>query len=361
MYMASSGNPTRMLEAKRALRQAIMGLVIVAGAGVLVSLLSNAMTAPSTGTSASALSLTPIQPAVQNGSLVQVLLDAVSGFLQNLVQSATKPVLDAITGFLTNTPSLASNSVVFNFWLVTLGIADSLYVLVIALLGFRVMGASSFGYGDVSLKELMPKIGLSFVLANTSIFLIDWTVELSQAMVHAVLDATGGLGNAWILNAFDPGSLTGGTTLLVTLVFMVVFVMLAVVLLLFYIARLMLLAFGAVMSPLVCLLWLVPGMEGFAVSSFKAYLVTVFTLFAHVVIIQLASAFLTVPGQAGSNPLISVLIGIAMFTILLKGTASATQLMLASQTANVFKKVGGQFMNAASGTSAVAAAGRGTR
>jgi hypothetical protein len=203
----------------------------------------------------------------------------------------------------------------------------------------------------VSLKELFPKIALAFIAANTSIFLIDWIIDLCQAMVHGVLTATGGIGQAWILNAFDPASLLSGSTALITLIFMVVFIVLAIILLLFYISRLMLLALGAVMAPLICLLWLVPSMSGYAVSSFKSYLVTIFSVFVHVVIIQLASAFLTVPGQMGTNPLISIFIGVALFSILLKSTANAMQLVLASQAVGSFKKFGSTVLNVLSAKS----------
>ena len=200
-----------------------------------------------------------------------MLLDAISGFLQNIVQSATKPIIDGITWFFTNTPSLATNSVVFNFWLVILGITDSLFAIVIALLGFRIMSASTFGFEEMSLKEMLPRIALAFVMANTSIFLIDWVIQLCQVMINAVIHATGGLGQAWILNAFNPAAIVSGSTAVVTLIFMIIFVVLAVVLLLFYISRLMILSFGAVISPLVCLLWLVPRFTDFAENCINIY------------------------------------------------------------------------------------------
>lgn len=178
-------------------------------------------------------------------------------------------------------------------------------------------------------------------------------------MIHAVLNATGGLGQAWIMNAFDPAALLTGTTALITLIFMVVFIVLAVVLLLFYISRLVILAFGAVIAPIMCLLWVIPKMTGFAESAAKAYLAMVFTLFVHVVIIQLASAFLTVPGQVGANPFISILIGIALFSILLKTSSTMIYLVLSSQTSGSIRKMGIQIMNvlspASAGTGAKAA------
>ena len=345
IYITSTGKPQALDEAKQTIKKALIGLVLVLGAGVLASLLNGALTQPSSGGVGTALSLAPIQPVTQNGSLAQILLDAIAGFLQNIIQSATKPIIDGITWFLTNTPPLSTNSVVFNFWLVMVGLTDSLFVVVIALLGFHIMSASAFGFEELSLKELLPKIGLAFLIANTSIFLIDWLIALCQTLIQAVLGATGGLGQAWILNAFNPAALISGQTSLITLIFMVIFVVLAIALLLFYISRLMILAFGAVIAPLICLIWLLPRMTTFAENAISLYLVTIFSLFIHVVIIQLASAFLTVPNQIGSNPIISILIGIALLSILLKSTATATQLALSSQATGKFKKFGSQLLN----------------
>lgn len=351
LYITSTGNPAALDEAKRTIRNALIGLVIVIAAAFISSLLESSMIQPSSGTTTTALQLAPIQPTEQAGSLTQILLDSISGFLQHIVQSATKPILDGITWFLTSTPSLATNSVVFNFWLVIVGITDSLFAVVIALLGFHVMSASTFGFEELTLKELLPRIGLAFLLANTSIFWIDWIISLCQTMVHSVLDATGGLGSAWIINAFDPAALVSNSTAVITLIFAILFILLAVVLLVFYISRLMILAFGAVISPLICLLSLSPKFADMAGNATKIYLVTVFTVFLHVVIIQLASAFLTVPGQMGANPIISILIGVALFSVLLKSTSMTIQLAMSGQTGNAFKKMGTQIFNVISSSS----------
>jgi hypothetical protein len=348
LYITSTGNPAALDEAKRTIRNALIGLVIVLGAFVFSSMLNSAMTEPANNAVGTALNLAPIEPAAHDNSLTQVLMDSVFGFLQNIVQSATKPILDGITWFLTSTPSLSTNSVVFNFWLVIVGITDSLFALVIALLGFGVMSSSTFGFEELSLKEIWPKVALAFVGANTSIFLIDWVIQLNQVLINSVLHATGGLGHAWVLNAFDPATFLSGSTALVTLIFVAIFVILAAVLLVFYISRLMILAFGAVISPLVCLLSLIPSMSSFAGNMAKAYFITIFSVFIHVVIIQLASSFLTVPGQVGANPVISILIGIALFSILLKSTATAIQFALAGGTTGSIKKIGGQIMNVVS-------------
>jgi len=361
IYITSSGNPAALDEAKKTIRNALIGLIIVLGAAVFSSMLSSAMTEPSSNATGTSINLSPIEPVVQDNSLTQVMLDAVSGILQNIIKSATKPILDGVTWFLTSTPTLSTNSVVFNFWLIMVGITDSLFVVVIALLGLHVMSASSFGFEELELKELLPRIGLAFLAANTSIFLIDWIIALCQTLVQAVLNSTGGLGQAWIINAFDPATVLSGQTALITLIFVVIFILLAVVLLLFYISRLMVLAFGAVISPIICLIWLIPKAADFAGNAIKAYLVTVFTVFIHVVIIQLASAFLTIPGQAGANPVISILIGIALFSLLLKTTATTLQLALAGGTTGAIKKLGTQIFNVISSTTTKAPVAEVTR
>jgi hypothetical protein len=356
LYITSTGDPVALEDAKRTIRNTLIGLVIVIAASFISNILGESFTQSSTPGTATTLELSPIELQEETGTLTQILLDAVSGFLQNIIGSVTKPILDGIVWFLTSTPSLSNNSVVFNFWLVIVGITDSLFALAIALLGFRVMSASSFGFEDVPLKELLPKIGLAFLLANTSIFWIDWAIELCQTLVNAILNATGGLSSAWIINAFDPAALLSGTTALITLVFAIVFILLAVVLLIFYISRLMILSFGAVISPLICLLALSSKMSDFVGNAVKIYLITLFTVFLHVIIIQLASAFLTVPGQVGENPIIAILVGIALFSVLLKSTSISIQLAMSSQAGNTLKKFGSQVINVISSNSGKGAA-----
>lgn len=348
IYITSTGKPEALFEAKRSIRQALLGLIIVIGAGIFSSLLFSSFNQPHTQEIGPPISLVPIEADEDEGSLGGVITAAITSFLKNIVQSATKPVIDGIIHFLTTTPMLSTNSVVFNFWLIMLGITNSLFALVIALLGFQVMGASAFGFGDVSLKQLLPRIGLAFIMANTSIFVIDWVIKLCHALVRAIIDSTGGIGGAWILNSLSAEAIVPGTSLLITLIFMTIFICLAIILLLFYISRLVLLAFGAVIAPLLCLVWLMPKMSDFAEGMARSYVVIIFSIFIHVVIIQLASAFLTIPNQVGTNPIISILIGIATLSIMLKSTAITAQLALSSQASSTWKRYGEKALNVAS-------------
>lgn len=345
LYITSSGQPESLEKAKKTIRNALIGLVLVLSANSISSILYSSFTTPTIPNSVSNIALTPIEPVEPEGGLTQVLMDAIGSLLQNIVQSATKPITDAILSFLTNTPSLITNSVVFNFWLTIVGIVDALFALLVAVIGFQFMSASTFGFEEIELRQILPKLGLSFLGANTSIFLIDWAIKLCNVLVNVVFNATGGLNQAWIANAFDPANASIAETAFITLIFMILFVILAVVLLLFYITRLITIALGAVLSPFIFLLWSLPKFADFAEISAKTYLTTIFSIFVHVVVIQLAAAFLNLPDQVGTNSLISILVGVGMLLTLLKTQSFMIQLMFYNSARSLTKKIGGQIMN----------------
>jgi len=344
LYITSTGKPDSLESAKKTIRNALIGLVIVLGAGLIVSVFSNSFHQVSNSTNAGAVSVAPIQTSQPTDGLTQVLIDAVSGFLQNLVQSATKPIVDGIIGFLTTTPELLNNSVILNFWKITLGITDSLFVIMVALLGLHFMSAESLGFEEIELKHLLPRIGLAFLGANVSLFLANYMIITANALTKAVLDSTGGLSSAWVINAINISALSNNTTPLITLVFLVIFLIVSIVLLLLYISRLIMISLGAVLSPFIFLLWTLPKFADFAEISVKSYIATVFIGFIHVVIIQLASSFLSLP-ENSNNSLISIGVAIGLFFTLLKTPNLMMQLVMYTSGNGMVKKIGGQIVN----------------
>ena len=343
-YITSSGKPDAVEEAKKTIKNAIIGLVIVLSASVIVSIFRTAMTAPSNVTSNSPLSLVQINTVKPSNGLAQIMVDGVSGYLQTITESATKPIVDGIFSFLTSTPSVLSNSVILNFWLISLGIVDSLFVLVVALLGLQFMSASTFGFEELELKQLLPRIGLAFLGANMSLFLADFAITTCNTLVSSVLHSTGGLNQAWIVNAVTLQNLLNQSFPPVTLIFLALFLIVAVVLLLMYISRLILISLGAVLSPFIFLLWLIPKFSDFAEISIKSYIVTVFTIFIHVVVIQLASAYLVFPQSTG-NSIISVLVAIGLLFTLIRIPHIMMYLVVYTSKNGTFKKIGSQMMN----------------
>ena len=351
-YLTSSGNPQSLISAKKTIRNSLIGLVIVLGAGVIVSLFNNALSGISSNGTTQTINIAPLNAVEPSDGLTQVLIDAVSAFMQNIVESATKPITDGILGYLTTTPNLLSNQTIVNFWLVSLGIVDSLFILVAAFLGLHLMSAETFGFEEIELKQLLPRLGFFFLGANVSLFLADYVIVTCNALVSAVLNSTGGLNHSWVVNAINPTTLITGTTPLITLIFLIIFLIVAIVLLFMFITRLIFISLGAVLSPFIFLLWTIPKFSDFAEIATKSYLTAVFMVFVQVVIVQLAASFLALP-EASNNSLISIAIAIGLFLTLLKVPSFMTNMMLYVSGNGKLKKLGGQIINVmtASGSS----------
>lgn len=344
LYITSTGRPEALEEAKKTIRNALLGLVLVIAANGIVSLLQGALVGNSDSSTITNLPLTQIESVAPNEGLTQVLIDAVNGFIQNIVESSTKPVVDGIMTLLTTTPELLTNATIVKFWLIMLGITDTLFVLVVALLGLQFMSASTFGFEEIEFKHLLPRIGLAFLGTNVSLFLADYAVKTCNVLVAGVISATGGLNHAWVTNAITLQNITTGTAPLITLIFLLLFLIVAIVLLLMYISRLIVIALGAVLSPFIFLLWTLPKTADFAEMAIKSYLVSVFMIFIHVVTIQLAGSFLALPEQT-NNSLISIAVAIGLLLTLLKIPSFLMQLILFSRSVGTVKHMGSQIIN----------------
>lgn len=349
LYMTSSGRPEKLDQAKNVLKGALIGLVIVLGAATLTTILNGSIANPEAPDNASLPSLQAIQPQDTGNGLIDVLINAITGLLNNIIQAVAAPFLSALNFFTQSTPLMTDNSSVFNFWLAMVGITDVLFVVVIALLGFHVMSAATFGFDEIEFKHLLPRIGLIFLLLNTSIFIIDGFIELSNALINAV-GAIGGSSSVWdSLTAVVKAS--GGQGVAALLI-MLVFLVFSVILLIYYIGRLVTLFIGAVLSPLVLLLWLVPSFKDFAETAMKTYLTTIFVLFVHVVILQLAASLFTgmdaVSGNDVPNTLMAMVVGLATLIALLKTQGVMMQFSFVSGGARNARKLGSTFMNGVS-------------
>lgn len=344
-YITSNGDPKALASAKKTIKNTIIGLLIVLSASTIVSLFKHAVSSGSEASSSVSVNIDPIESVEPSEGLTQVLIDAISGLIQNIIESAAKPIVDGVISYLTTTPSLMDNSVIFDFWLVSLGIVDSLFVLVVALLGFQFMSASVLGFEEVDLKQLLPRIGLAFLGANVSLFLADYLVTTANVLIKTILDSTGGLDHAWVVDAASPTSIVTGTTPLIILIFMIMFLILSIVLLLMYISRLIMISLFAVLSPFLFLVWSLPKYADFASIASKTYVVTVFITFVHVVIIQLASSFLTLP-EHSENSLISIAVAIGLFFTLLKTPNLMMQMVFYTSNNGLVRKLGNQLINA---------------
>lgn len=345
-YMTSSGKPEQLDHAKRVLRNALVGLIIVLAAGVLTEFLVHAYAGSHAATNASLPKLEAIPPNQVSNGLVAVLIKAVTGLLNNIIQAVAQPFLHALSFFTSSTQLMASNSAVFNLWLAMVGIADTLFVVVVALLGFHVMSATTFGFDEIEFKHLLPRFGLIFLGINTSIFAIDGVIEISNAMIKAV-NAAGDGATVW--SVLSEVVKQAGAQGVAALLIMLTFLIFSVILLVYYIGRLITLYVGAVLSPIVFLAWLIPGFRDFSETAAKTYITTIFVLFVHVVILQLAASLFVGMAYGVDNhvpdTLMAMVTGLATLVALLKTQSVMMQFSYMSLGPRNMRRLGGQFLN----------------
>jgi len=344
--MTSSGQPDKLEQAKKIIRNSIIGLVVILAATTLTGILTTTYHASGTTTTSEVPALAPIQPTSSSGSLVDVLVGAVMGLLQTIIESAAQPFISALSYFTTSTPLMSGNSSVFNLWLIILAIGDVLFILVVILLGFHIMSASSLGLDEIEFKHMIPQLILIFILMNSSIYIIDGFIQISNGMITAL---RAGFASSDVWENLKQVATGSKDMKLAALLIFIVFIVLSVILLIYYILRLVVLYIGAVLAPLVLLIWLIPSFKDFAVNALRTYLITVFVLFIHVVILALAASIFTGMIQNDPNkaldPVMSTLVGVATLLALLKTQNAVSSLVLASSGARSARALGGQLMH----------------
>lgn len=88
IYATSAGEPAKLIEAKKIIKNALVGLVIVIASATFTNILSNAYSNAAVKSNESLPQLATIEPKTANNSLVDVLINAVVGLLRNIIDSA---------------------------------------------------------------------------------------------------------------------------------------------------------------------------------------------------------------------------------------------------------------------------------
>jgi len=343
--MSSRGNPDKHEEAKKVIRNALIGLVIVIAAGTLTAILSNAY-GSNAGSGAEQLPAIQAIEQKDNGtSLFDVVTKTIIAVLKNIVQSVGEPFVSALGFFTNSTPLMGSNPTVYKLWFTIVGLANVLLILVIALLGFQKMSATVLGFEEVSLKQLLPQMAFTFLLMNTSIFVIDAIIGLSNFMIRFVQSQFESVQIWDLLGSITTKSDDLG---LAGLLIMIAFLIIAVMLLVYYVMRLVALYIGAVLSPLIALAWLVPAMRDFAYAALRTYCVAIFVLFVHVIILILAASMFIGINEGDSisqaNVLIALIVGIAVVISLRQAQGVMNQIFSAASAPKAARDLTTTFM-----------------
>src|ERR1700761_7789023 len=92
-YMTSAGKPDSLDHAKRVIRNALLGLLLVFAAGTLTAILTHVYAGSSAATHASVPNLTAITPAPVSNGLVGVIIKAITGVLNDIIQALASPFI----------------------------------------------------------------------------------------------------------------------------------------------------------------------------------------------------------------------------------------------------------------------------
>lgn len=344
-YITSSGNPEKLYQAKRILQNALIGLVVIISAATLTGILNHAYSGARGGGNTSLPPVGIIEPEEKDESTSDVIWNAISGIFRKIINVAAKPFLGMVGYFTNETPLMANNPQVFNIWLVIVAITDVLFVIVVALLGFHIMSFQSLGFDEIDIKQMLPQLALSFILINTSIFAIDAVIGLSNAMINALKS---GFPVTEIWDSLSKVTEQAFRVGMVGLLLMGALLIMLVMLIVYYLGRLISLYLGAILSPLIILLWLLPTFKDFAIAALKTYLTLIFVLFVHVVILMLASSIF-VGVYNGINAVtpsayVSLFAGMATVLALLKTQGFMQELTYAASTPRAARELGNQFV-----------------
>ena len=344
-YITSSGHPEKLALAKRTIIRSLIGLVIIISASSISLILIHTFSNSTHHSVGNLPQIVNVKPQQTSNGLIAVIIDAITGILASIIRTIGSPFINALSYFVHSTPILSQNSAVMKLWLMSTGLSDSLLVLVIILIGFHVMSAEQFGLRNVDLRTLLPQILLVFVVMNSSIFIIDGIIELSNAMVGIVYSVTGNI-LPWKILAGLSSNLAGYS--LASLFIFIIFIIFSAILIIYYLTRLVVLYIGAVLSPLVALMSLIPGCREFSENAFKVYISTIFIIFIHVIILSLAGSLFIGADATHNSPLMSLLLGLATLMALIKTQGVLRQLSYASIGPRLAKQLGSKFIGGVS-------------
>lgn len=339
-YITSSGQPDKLILAKKIIRNALVGLVILMAAALISNFLKSAYGPVAANNHQSVVpSLSSIKPASASDGLITIIIKAITGVLGSIIETVAIPFLHALKYFTSATPLVAANHSVFDLWVTSVGIADGLIVLVIMLIGLHIMGFISFGLESINIRQLLPQIALVFILINSSIFIIDTVIGLSNILIKAI-SSNNAAQSVWqvLINVVKQPSAYG----LAALIIMTIFLIFSVILLIYYVGRIVTIYLGAVLAPIIILCWLLPSFRDMATSAVKRYFSAIFVLFIHVVILQLAATLLAgmIASQGSSpDPLMSMVVGLATLVALLKTQGVMSQLSYATIGPRMTRKI----------------------
>ena len=256
--------------------------------------------------------------------LVESLLDAIIKDFANWFSSTGFVETYLLGTFdLSRLPAgpVTGNPAIVGMHRVTVAIADALLILIFTWAFLRSQWERSFR-AHYTLKTMLPRAMAAIVLAHFSLALSQMAIDINNALVHAVwsADVTGSSHQTdWLVGLLNPVSYTRMPSVHVASGFLqlalhMVLVVMILILALTYVVRFALLAILLVVAPLAALCMILPETKSYARAWVRLFEVTVFMQFAQVLLLRLASAFVT----EQQDNVMQTLYGLAILYLVIK-------------------------------------------
>jgi hypothetical protein len=188
--------------------------------------------------------------------------NAIDSWFRNLVTSALNPTLDLLSRSVLSTPDITHQARVHELWMVSAGIANGCFVLLILVGGAIVMSHETL-QTRYAAKDIAPRLVIAIVAANASLALVGTLTPFANAFASSFL--SGGISNADASNTMKALALapldSGGIFLI--LVALVV-AALAIALVAMYVARIAALVLLVIGGPIALASHALPQTESLA-------------------------------------------------------------------------------------------------
>lgn len=259
--------------------------------------------------------------------------NAIDGWFGNLVTSAMNPALDLLGRSLLASPDPTQQGQVRQIWMISLGIADSFFILLAIIGGFVVMTYETV-QTRYSVKEIAPRLVLAVIAANASLLVASNAVSLANALSRAFMGS-----------GVDTNSITGSLGLIVGAVIghngfivllAVVATTLALGLVITYLVRAACVVILVALAPIALAFHVLPQTERIAVMWWKSV--------AACLGVQVAQAFVLITavrvffagngsdvlGLTPGDALVDLLVMICLFWIMLRIPSWAGRMVFGS-------------------------------
>jgi hypothetical protein len=240
----------------------------------------------------------------------QVLVNLLRG-MSDAIRKAVNGVLSSSLNFITQTPPDGTyrSPTVQRLWEAMRAIADAALVLAALWTGFNLIARGQLGSPYHEAMELLPRLVLGALLANTSLSWAQLVIDANNALCQAIGQTS--------LPGWERAD--SATQLLVDVLAILIYLVTSLLFLLQMLMRLALVDVLLVAAPLGLLCWVLPQTQGWARLWSSTFFTAVFTQFVRVLALKLGGSLLTeLTPMAPDAALLAIFLGVAVLALTLR-------------------------------------------